>query len=107
MKNLRCRSIEHAPATEPVSTAEQPQNAERAEEKTQTTEAEHPMFLALMLRPEVLRGLMPLITEATRLIESRTGDMNEAFIVLDAIKRSLELRYHTFIVVPDFKDDKI
>ncbi len=57
------------------------------------------MFV-LQVTPEMTERLKQVTKDALKLLEGRTNTPEEAFIVLDAVKRTLELKHAMFIVAP-------
>lgn len=57
-------------------------------------------IFAVSLTPEMMERLTQLNRDVLKLIQERTKTPEEAFIVLDAVKRNLELMYGMVLVAP-------
>lgn len=57
-------------------------------------------IFTVSLTPEMMERLTQLNRDVLKLIQERTKTPEEAFIVLDAVKRNLELMYGMVLVAP-------
>lgn len=57
-------------------------------------------IFAVSLTPEMMERLTQLNRDVLKLIQERTKTPEEAFIVLDGVKRNLELMYGMVLVAP-------
>lgn len=61
--------------------------------------ADEPIFF-VGLTPEMMKRLKPVVVEVLKLVQSKTNTPEEAFIVLDAVTRKLEMIHNMVIMVP-------
>lgn len=62
--------------------------------------AQNEQMFAIYLTPEMIERLTKLNQDVLRLIQERIKRPEEAFIVLDAVRRELEVTYDMVLMAP-------